>query len=155
MKNVVMGVGTFICWVHQVPQNRNVVQMVLCLLLVATLMKYWWWDFLWMKCLSSWKWLLRGANSVKIAQIIITYLQWLLQKYATIVTVLDLQIEVQAIIVWCWVDEFIIGCSCVKLPKIKCPMNLLLSNVNKIFCLWITCLKRTFKCDIPYYLCLL
>jgi hypothetical protein len=39
MKNVVMGVGTFICQVHQVPQKRNVVQMVLCLLLVATLMK--------------------------------------------------------------------------------------------------------------------
>ncbi len=39
MKKVVMGVGTFICRVHQVPQKRNVVQMVLCLLLVATLMK--------------------------------------------------------------------------------------------------------------------
>jgi hypothetical protein len=39
MKNVVMGVGTFICQVHQVPQKRNVVQMVLCLLLVSTLMK--------------------------------------------------------------------------------------------------------------------
>jgi hypothetical protein len=38
MKNVVMGVGTFICQVHQVPQKRNVVQMVLCLLLVATFM---------------------------------------------------------------------------------------------------------------------
>ncbi len=40
-----MGVGTFICQVHQVPQKRNVVQMVLCLLLVAALMKHWWWDF--------------------------------------------------------------------------------------------------------------
>jgi hypothetical protein len=39
MKNVVMGVGTFICRVQQVPQKRNVVQMVLCLLLVTTLMK--------------------------------------------------------------------------------------------------------------------
>jgi hypothetical protein len=39
MKNVVMGVGTFICRVYEVPQKRNVVQMVLCLLLVATLMK--------------------------------------------------------------------------------------------------------------------
>jgi hypothetical protein len=39
MKNVVMGVGTFICQVHQVSQKGNVVQMVLCLLLVATLMK--------------------------------------------------------------------------------------------------------------------
>jgi hypothetical protein len=36
MKNVVMGVGTFICRAHQVPQERNVVQMVLCLLLVAS-----------------------------------------------------------------------------------------------------------------------
>ncbi len=35
MKHVAMGVGTFICRVHQVPQKRNVVQMVLCLLLVA------------------------------------------------------------------------------------------------------------------------
>ncbi len=39
MKNVVMGVGTFIGHVQQVPQKRNVVQMVLCLLLVTTLMK--------------------------------------------------------------------------------------------------------------------
>jgi hypothetical protein len=39
MKNIVMGVGTFICQVHQVPQKRNVVQMMLCLLLVASLMK--------------------------------------------------------------------------------------------------------------------
>jgi hypothetical protein len=39
MKNVVMGVGTFICQVQQVPQKRNVVQMVLCLLLVTYLMK--------------------------------------------------------------------------------------------------------------------
>jgi hypothetical protein len=39
MKNVVMGVVIFICRVNQVPQKRNVVQMVLCLLLVATLMK--------------------------------------------------------------------------------------------------------------------
>jgi hypothetical protein len=27
-----------------------------------------------------------------------------------------------------------IGRSCTELPKIKCPMNLILSNVNKIFC---------------------
>jgi hypothetical protein len=40
MKNVIMGMGTFICQVHQVPQKRDVVQMVLCLLLVATLMKH-------------------------------------------------------------------------------------------------------------------
>jgi hypothetical protein len=39
MKNVVMGVGTCICQVQQVPQKRYVVQMVLCLLLVTTLMK--------------------------------------------------------------------------------------------------------------------
>jgi hypothetical protein len=39
MKNVIVGVGTFICQVHQVPQKRNDVQMVLCHLLVATLMK--------------------------------------------------------------------------------------------------------------------
>jgi hypothetical protein len=39
MKNVVMGVGTFICQVQQVQQKRNFVQMVLCLLLVTTLMK--------------------------------------------------------------------------------------------------------------------
>jgi hypothetical protein len=39
MKNVVMGVGIFIYLLHQVLQKRNVVQMVLCLLLVATLMK--------------------------------------------------------------------------------------------------------------------
>jgi hypothetical protein len=39
MKNVVMGVGTFICQVQQVPQKRNDVQMVLCLLLVTTLTK--------------------------------------------------------------------------------------------------------------------
>jgi hypothetical protein len=39
MKNVFMGVGTFLCQVHQVPQKRNVVQMMLCLLFVATLMK--------------------------------------------------------------------------------------------------------------------
>ncbi len=38
-KNIVMGVGTFICQIHQVQKKRNVVQMVLCLLLVATLMK--------------------------------------------------------------------------------------------------------------------
>ncbi len=39
MNNVVMGVGTLIYQVQQVPQKRNVVQMVLCLLLVTTLMK--------------------------------------------------------------------------------------------------------------------
>jgi hypothetical protein len=39
MKNDVMGVGTFIWQVYQVPQNRNVLHLVLSLLLVATLMK--------------------------------------------------------------------------------------------------------------------
>ncbi len=39
VKNVVMGVGAFICQVQQVQQKRNVVQMVLCLLLVTSLMK--------------------------------------------------------------------------------------------------------------------
>ncbi len=39
MKNVVMGAGTFICQVQQVPQKRNAVQMGLYLLLITTLMK--------------------------------------------------------------------------------------------------------------------
>jgi hypothetical protein len=40
LQHVVMGVGTFIGQVHKIPQERNVVQMVLYLLLVvATLMK--------------------------------------------------------------------------------------------------------------------
>ncbi len=64
-------------------------------------------------------WLLWGANFVKIAQNIIIYLQLLLQRYATIVTILDLQIEVQAIIVWRWVDEFIISLQGYPVPTCK------------------------------------
>ncbi len=89
-------------------KKRNVVQMVLCLLLFTTLMKNWRWDLVWMKCLSSWDWLLRGANFVKNGQNIIIYLQWLQQRYVTIVTNLDLQIKIQAIIARHWKDGLII-----------------------------------------------
>ncbi len=50
---------------------------------------------------------------------IIIYLQWLLWRYAAIVTILDLQIEVQAIIVWRWVDKFIISLQGYPVPTHK------------------------------------
>ncbi len=50
---------------------------------------------------------------------IIIYLQWLLQRYATIVMILDLQIEVQAFIVWQWVDEFISSLQGYPVPTCK------------------------------------